>query len=89
MKKLGVRWMPGLPFLNGERVSHAFSRPGEAAAMAAAASESGVITGVPGMALVLVLAQDPNIAIEQQKGQSGRKTLFKKERTCELTQFDK
>ena len=89
MKKLGVRWMPGLPFLNGERVSHAFSRPGEAAAMAAAASESGVITGVPGMALVLVLAQDPNIAIEQQKGQSGRNSLFKKERTCELTQFDK
>ena len=29
MKKLGVRWLPGLPFLNEPKVSHTFSRPGD------------------------------------------------------------
>ncbi len=64
MKKLGVRWMPGLPFLDGERVSHAFSRPEETT------MEGGLlIHDIPGLALVLVLAQDPNITIEQQQQQ--------------------
>ncbi len=66
MKKLGVRWMPGLPFLDGERVSHAFSRPDEVAM-----EGGGVLaTDIPGLALVLVLAQDPNIRIDRQKGAS-------------------
>ncbi len=73
MKKLGVRWMPGLPFLDGERVSHAFGRAEELAAMEAGAAAAGLVGGgadeVPGMALVLVLAQDNSVTIEQRKGE--------------------
>ena len=58
MKKLGVRWKPGLPFLDEQKVSHAFSRPGEPISGAS-------FIGSPDMALVLVLAQDPNIRIEK------------------------
>ncbi len=69
MKKLGVRWMPGLPFLNGERVSHAFSRPQDEGGDDIGV---GIGVGIPGMALVLVLAQDPNISINNQKQQQNK-----------------
>ncbi len=47
MKKLGVRWMPGLPFIDEPRVSMTFGRNDELFVPAA------------GTALVLVLAQEP------------------------------
>ncbi len=72
MKKLGVRWLPGIPFLNEPRVTHAFSRGDE---MCVDGSNANVI-GPEGiielnkskeMALVLVLAQNPHVNVEKKK----------------------
>jgi len=57
MKKLGVRWMPGLPFTDDKRIDHAFSKPEEFLAESADAN----------LALVLVVAQDPNIHVEKSE----------------------
>lgn len=75
MKKLGVRWLPGIPFLNEPRVTHAFSRGDE---MCVDGSNANVI-GPEGiielnkskeMALVLVLAQNPHVNVEKKKPNS-------------------
>jgi hypothetical protein len=57
MKKLGVRWMPGLPFTDDKRIDHAFSKPED------------FLVETPGinLALVLVIAQDPNINVEKSE----------------------
>ena len=71
-KMKGARWVPGQPFLapkvsNAINAKSSFEAGGGAAA--AAAGESAAREQLEmvenGMALVLVLAQDPNVKIEK------------------------
>lgn len=62
LKKLGVRWLPGLPFLTEPKVNHAFHRNEEGLGIAGPTLD---ISRSKEMALVLVLAQDSNVQIDK------------------------
>lgn len=62
LKKLGVRWMPGLPFLTEPKVSNAFHKGDDVRG-----GQVFTLSSSKEMALVLVLAQDSNVKIEKGK----------------------
>ena len=63
-KKLGARWVPGQPFLVNPKVSHALAHKS-----ALGGEEIELPMAQNGMALVLVLAQDPNVKVEKTRGE--------------------
>ncbi len=64
-KKLGARWMPGIPLID-PKFSHAPGGGRDAASAAAAAAGDEDMPKIDkDMALVLVLAQDSNVKLDR------------------------